>query len=151
MNAVRPILHELPRRSQTQPIVRLFEARHPLLRGKVVPLTVELGGAFDVLVITGPNTGGKTVALKTVGLLSLMAQAGLQVPAGEGSELARLPAVFADIGDEQSIEQSLSTFSSHVTHIVRMLEPPTTPRWSCSTSSGPAPIRRRARRWPARS
>ena len=123
MDAVRPILHELPRRSQTQPIVRLFEARHPLLKGNVVPLTVELGGTFDVLVITGPNTGGKTVALKTVGLLSLMAQAGLQVPASPGSELAIFQRVFADIGDEQSIEQSLSTFSSHVTHIVRMLEP----------------------------
>jgi DNA mismatch repair protein MutS2 len=123
MDAVRPLMHELPRQSSAWPIVKLLEARHPLLRGKVVPLTVELGAVFDVLVITGPNTGGKTVALKTVGLLSLMAQAGLQVPAGEGSELAIFQRVYADIGDEQSIEQSLSTFSSHITHIVRMLGP----------------------------
>jgi DNA mismatch repair protein MutS2 len=115
MKATRPMMND-------RGYLKIRKGKHPLLSGNAVPLDLELGNAYSAIIVTGPNTGGKTVALKTVGLLTLMAAAGLFVPAEDGSQLCVFDAVYADIGDEQSIEQNLSTFSSHMTNIISILQ-----------------------------
>lgn len=122
-NAIKGVCQEIaqPPQGGRANTIRLHNARHPLLTGDVVPISVEIGRDYHALVISGPNTGGKTVALKTIGLLALMAQAGIPIPAGQSSSLQIFDGIYADIGDEQSIAQSLSTFSGHLKNIIEIL------------------------------
>ncbi len=126
VKAVEPVLvnpsNIMSNQGNSPTFIKLIGARHPLLGNKAVPLSVEVGRDFSILVITGPNTGGKTVALKTIGLLSLMTQAGIPIPASPETNIPIFDSVFADIGDEQSIEQTLSSFSWHVGNIVRIIK-----------------------------
>jgi len=123
LKAVEPVLKDIQTGSDSEPILKFTHARHPLLDPeRVVPIDIALEKGTRALIITGPNTGGKTVSLKTAGLLALMSQSGLHVPVQSGSETSVFKDIFADIGDEQSIEQSLSTFSAHVTNLVRILK-----------------------------
>jgi DNA mismatch repair protein MutS2 len=127
IKAVEPIITESASDSETDArtgngILRLIDARHPLLGDKAVPFSLEIGRDFSILVITGPNTGGKTVTLKTLGLLSLMAQAGMPIPAAGESQIPLFDGIYADIGDEQSIEQTLSSFSWHISNVIRVIK-----------------------------
>jgi len=122
VNAVEPVITDLNTvDAQRTKVLKLIEARHPLLPGKAVPLTVEIGRDYSILLITGPNTGGKTVAAKSIGLLTLMTQSGIPIPASAESVIPVFDSVFSDIGDEQSIEQTLSTFSWHMGNIIRII------------------------------